>query len=102
MTQRKAKKQPARGARKPSRNGHDPLSGPEEAAAAARAEAESAAPSELKPFKIIGQLIGARYNAEGEIIGEEVMGEVAIYRSNFSKVEELVDQAVEQARSAVA
>jgi hypothetical protein len=78
----------------------DPLAGPEEAAAAARAEAEAAVSPELKPFKIVGQLIGARYNAEGEIVGEEVMGEVAIYRSNFSKVEEIIDQAVEQARNA--
>jgi len=77
----------------------DPLGGPEEAAAAARAEAEAAAQPELKPFKIVGQLIGARYNAEGEIVGEEVMGPVAIYRSNFSKLEQIVDQAVEEARA---
>lgn len=90
------KKQPTRN--KPSENGHDPLGGPEEAVATARAEAEAAASPELKPFKIVGQLIGARYNADGEIVGEEVMGEVAIYRSNFDKVEQLVHDAVEAAR----
>jgi hypothetical protein len=87
--------------RKPPKHA-DPLAGPEEAAAAARAEAEAAVVPELKPFKIVGQLIGARYNAEGEIVGEEVMGEVAIYRSNFGKVDQIVDQAVEQARNAAA
>lgn len=76
----------------------DPLAGPEEAAAAARAEAEAAVSPELKPFKIVGQLIGACHNAEGEIVGEESMGPVVIYRSNFSKVEEIIDLAVEEAR----
>jgi len=79
----------------------DPLGGPEEAVAAARGEAEAgAAPDELKPFKIIGQLIGTRHNANGEIVSEEVMGSVAIYSSNFSKVDEIIDQAVEEAREA--
>lgn len=78
----------------------DPLAGPEEAAAIARAPAEPSAPAELQPFKIVGQLIGARYDEHGEIVGEEVMGEVAIYRANFSKLEELVDRAVDKARQA--
>lgn len=80
MTQRR--KQPARGSRKPPRR--KPM----------------ARPPELKPFKIIGQLIGARYDEHGEIVGEEVMGEVAIYRSNFGKVQQLVDRAVKEARKA--
>jgi hypothetical protein len=72
----------------------DPLGGPEEAAALARADAEAAAPAELRPHKIIGQLIGARYNEHNEIVGEEVMGEVAIFKPNFGKLEELVEEAV--------
>ena len=61
--------------------------------------AKTPAEAELKAHKIVGQLIGARYNEHGEIVGEEVMGQVAIYRPNFSKVEQIVDQAVEEARS---
>lgn len=56
------------------------------------------AEAELQPFKLVGQLIGARYNEHGEIVGEEIMGDVAIYASNFSKVDQIVKQAVEQAR----
>jgi hypothetical protein len=55
--------------------------------------------NELEPFKIVGQLIGIRRNADGEITGEEVMGEVAIYRPNFGRVEQLVDEAVAASRA---
>lgn len=58
------------------------------------------AEAELQPHKIIGQLIGARYNEHGDMVGEEVMGEVAIYRANFTKLEQIVDQALERARAA--
>lgn len=77
----------------------DPLDGPEEAAKHARREAEATV-TELQPFKIVGQLIGARYNSEGDIIGEEVMGQVAIYRPNFGEVEKMVEEAVAQAQGA--
>jgi len=52
---------------------------------------------ELRPHKIVGQLIGARFNEHGEIVGEEVMGEVAIFRPNFGRVEQLVTDAVKEA-----
>lgn len=53
---------------------------------------------QLEPFKIVGQLIGVLRNEDGEIVSEQVMGEVAIYRANFTKLEEIVDQAVTEAR----
>jgi hypothetical protein len=55
-------------------------------------------PPELRPFKIVGQLIGALYDEQGEIVGEQVMGEVAIYRKSFAKVPELVDDAWRQSK----
>jgi hypothetical protein len=48
---------------------------------------------ELRPFKIVGHLVGALYDEDGDIVGEQVMGEVAIYRKSFDKVSELVDDA---------
>lgn len=54
--------------------------------------------SDLTPHKIVGQLIGTRHNEDGDIIAEEIMGEVAIYRANFGKVEELVDLAISTAK----
>lgn len=54
---------------------------------------------ELKPFKIIGQLIGARYDREGEIVGEEVMGELVIYRPQFAETDDLINDAIISARS---
>jgi hypothetical protein len=54
-------------------------------------------PTELRPHKIIGQLVGARFNEHGEIVGEEVMGEVAIFKPNFGKVEQLVEAAIKEA-----
>jgi hypothetical protein len=62
------------------------------------ADSEATPADALRPHKIVGQLIGSRHNEEGEIVGEEVMGEVAIYRPNFGKVEQLVNEAVAQAR----
>jgi hypothetical protein len=56
------------------------------------------AEEELRPHKIIGQLIGARFNEHGEIVAEEVMGEVAIFKANFSKLPAIVDAAVAAAR----
>jgi hypothetical protein len=84
-----------------SQNGHDLLSGPEVAAAIAREAAKEKAQPELKPLKIIGQLWGARYNEEGEMIAEEVMGDVRIYAPNFARVEQLVEDAVEHAREVI-
>jgi len=53
----------------------------------------------LEPFKIVGQLIGVRRNPEGEIVSEEPMGDVAIYRANFGRVAQLVDEACAEARA---
>lgn len=53
----------------------------------------------LIPHKIVGKLIGARYNEDGAMTSEEVMGEVVIYRVNFDKVGQLVDEAVASAQS---
>ncbi len=59
---------------------------------------ESVTPErDLEPFKIVGHLIGVHRNAEGEIMGEEIMGEVAIYRPNFGRVKELVEEALDKA-----
>lgn len=57
-------------------------------------------PSEakLEPFKIVGQLVGARKNEHGEIVSEEPMGEVQIYAANFDKVKHNVDLAVKRLR----
>jgi|GEM_PF-6899305 len=55
-------------------------------------------PPELRPFKIVGQLVGALYDEDGEIVGEQVMGEVAIYRKSFAKVPKLVDDAWRQSK----
>jgi hypothetical protein len=60
------------------------------------------ASAELRPFKIVGKLIGAQYNEHGEVVGEVMMGDVAIYRTNFGKVKQLVDQAFEDAKRAEA
>jgi hypothetical protein len=49
---------------------------------------------ELRPFKIVGKLIGSRHDEDGEIIGEEVMGEVVVYRPQFAELEALVERAV--------
>jgi hypothetical protein len=51
-----------------------------------------------KPFKIVGQLIGARHDKDGNIIGEWVMGEIVFYRPQFDDVRKLVDDAVKLAR----
>jgi hypothetical protein len=56
------------------------------------------AEASLRPHKIVGQLIGARYNEHGEIVGEEVMADVAIFKPNFGKVEQAVEAAFQQAR----
>jgi hypothetical protein len=52
----------------------------------------------LKPFKIIGQLVGAREDEAGEIIAEEGMGEICIYRSQFGEVEKLIEDAIQRGR----
>lgn len=56
------------------------------------------AEAELKPHKIVGQLIGAIHNEHGEIVGEESMGEVAIFKPNFSKLPDFVEAAVKVRR----
>jgi hypothetical protein len=48
----------------------------------------------VAPFKIIGQLIGAIRSPKGEIIGEKVLGEIAIYSPDFGRVEELIAEAI--------
>lgn len=73
--QRKAKKPKARKPKKPSE-------------------------SELRPHKIVGQLIGARYNEHGEVVDERRMADVQIFRPNFKYLERDVKRAVEQARKA--
>jgi hypothetical protein len=80
MAQTKAKKQPKRGSRKPAQ------------------KRKPKAPRELMPHKIVGQLVGKRLNEHGEIVAEEPMGDVAIFSANFSKVPQLVKDAVEQTR----
>ncbi len=62
------------------------------------ARKRKAPPPELRPFKIVGQLVGALYDEDGEIVGEQVMGEVAIYRQSFGKVSKLVDDAWKQSK----
>lgn len=57
------------------------------------------AEAELKPHKIVGQLIGARFNEHGEIVGEESMGDVAIFKPNFGKVQQMVDRAIKETKA---
>jgi hypothetical protein len=59
-----------------------------------------AAVAPLEPFKIVGQLVGARKNEAGAVIGEEVMGKVAIYAAQFGELEKLVQESVAAARDA--
>lgn len=66
-------------------------------AAKPKAKAEDVG-AELEPFKIVGQLVGARRNPAGEVVAEEVMGQVQIYRPNFGLVEQLIDEAMREAR----
>jgi hypothetical protein len=88
------------------RNAHDVLTMPpssqNDRGGRRAAKKPPAASGELQPFKIIGQLVGVLYDADGNIVGEEVMGEVAIYRPNFGRVEQLIDEAIDQAHSASA
>jgi hypothetical protein len=53
--------------------------------------------AELEPFKITGQLIGVVKDPDGNIVGEQIMADLAIYRPNFDKVEQLIEEAVEKA-----
>jgi len=65
---------------------------------AAKRKPAKPAEAELRPHKIVGQLIGARFNEHGDIVGEQVMGEVAIFRPNFGKVPQLVEKAIEESK----
>lgn len=49
---------------------------------------------ELRPHKIVGQLVGAYFNEHGEIVGEEVIGEVAIFKAKFGRLNQEADRAV--------
>ncbi len=46
--------------------------------------------TELKPFKIVGQLIAAAYDDDGNIVGEQVAGDVVFYATQFGEVQERV------------
>lgn len=54
--------------------------------------------TKLEPFLIRGELIGARMNEHGEPVSLEPMGTVEILKANFGRVNQLVNQAIEQAR----
>ena len=56
--------------------------------------AKAAKGGEVTPFKVVGQLIGSIRNAKGEIVGEKVIGEVAIYRPDFGRLEDLIAEAM--------
>lgn len=79
MSQRKAQKQPRRGPGKTPKP-------------------KASNEAELRPHKIVGQLVGACFNAKGEIIGEEVMGEVAIFRAQFAEVPKLIEEGLAAAK----
>lgn len=51
----------------------------------------------LRPHKIVGQLVAAVTDEKGEIVGEEVIGEVNIFRVQFPEVKKLADKAVQEA-----
>lgn len=53
-------------------------------------------PPDLVPFKIVGKLVGVRYNEHGEAYDEVVMADVTFYRSQFPKIQSLVDQAFKE------
>jgi hypothetical protein len=111
MSQRKtpAKRKPARQRGNPAQKAQPVERHPrrESATAAfAREEEEqraaeagqAAPPPELRPHKIVGQLIGARFDEHGEIVGEEVMGEVVLYKPHFGKLPQMIDDAVKVAK----
>lgn len=65
---------------------------------ARKAKPKAFAEDELRPHKIVGRLIGTRHNEHGEIIAEEVMGEVAIFSAHFDNVRQMVEDGVNEVR----
>jgi len=99
---------PKRAPKKPKKESiHDPLGGPEEAAAAARKEAEEKAEaermqrlmdgpvdSEIRAYKVVGQLVGQVLNDDGEVIGEVAMMPVNVFAADFGRFKELVEEGL--------
>jgi hypothetical protein len=56
------------------------------------------AEAELIPHKIVGELIGKRLNEHGDIVGEEPMGQVAIFSAQFGRVKQMIDADIKRAR----
>jgi len=61
--------------------------------------------AEFKPLKIVGcVLVGGRYNEHGDLIGEEAMTDAnnpfILYAPDFSKVDQIVKDAVKRASAA--
>ena len=52
------------------------------------------ATAELRPFKMVGTLIGAHYDKDGNVVGEEPMGSVTIYAPQFGQFEKLLLQGL--------
>lgn len=57
---------------------------------------------ELVPHKIVGHLVGARFNEHGEIVGEEIMSELTVFRPNFKHIERNINRAVKKAKEEAA
>jgi hypothetical protein len=58
------------------------------------ARPESPPSDELRPFKMVGQLIASVHNVEGEIIGERAVAHVEIHQPNFANLPEVAEQTV--------
>lgn len=47
----------------------------------------------LKPFKIVGRLVAARVDEEGNVVDEISVGELTLYAPQFSQLAEQVELA---------
>lgn len=56
-------------------------------------EPEATPERQLRPHKIVGQLVGVILNEKGEIVGEDVMGPVTIFKAQFGEVDSLIEDA---------
>jgi hypothetical protein len=55
-----------------------------------------------EPFKIVGDLWACIKNADGEIIGEEPIGKVALYKAQWGDLEKQIAEAWESYEAAQA
>lgn len=78
----------------------DPLGGSEDVATLPSGSTNATdhhAPAQghAEPFKIVGQIIAAKKNADGEIVGEYVFANCCFYAAQFSEISRMVADAWE-------